>query len=169
LPPWSPFAARGVKAGKIATCSPHGAKRNAGFDSRITRCALHPGYKPARSRNRESINSDHIKFKQGIGGWYRRSELHSSAMTLGWIRRAVMNIKQNARAALLGIVIAAAVAPAALATTDLVPPISRGQVLTDPCAKAMNWPLRSIILKTTPPSERGLQCPIQQDPGLPLE
>jgi hypothetical protein len=80
-----------------------------------------------------------------------------------------MKIKNNIRAVLFGIVIAAAAAPAALATTDLVPPLSRGQVLTDPCAKVMNWPLRSIALKSTPPSERGLQCPIQQDPGVPLE
>jgi hypothetical protein len=80
-----------------------------------------------------------------------------------------MKIKHNARAMLFGIIIAAAVAPAALATTDQVPSMSRGQVMTDPCAKVMNWPLRSIALKVPPPSERGLQCPIQQDPGVPLE
>jgi hypothetical protein len=80
-----------------------------------------------------------------------------------------MKIKNNVRALLFGIVIAAAAAPAALATTDLVPPISRGDVMTDPCAKVMNWPVRSIALKVPPPSERGLQCPIQQDPGAPVE
>ena len=74
-----------------------------------------------------------------------------------------MKIKNNARALLFGIVVAAAAAPTALATSDLTPPISRSQVMTDPCAKVMNWPLRSIGLKVPPPSERGLQCPIQDD------
>ena len=80
-----------------------------------------------------------------------------------------MKMKHNARAALFGIVIAAAAAPAALATTDVVPVAPRGQVMTDPCAKVMNWPKRSIALIPTPPSERGLQCPIQEDPGVSLE
>jgi hypothetical protein len=40
--------------------------------------------------------------------------------------------------------------------------------MTDPCAKVMNWPLRSITYNATPPSERGLQCPIQDDFTSPL-
>jgi hypothetical protein len=74
-----------------------------------------------------------------------------------------MKINHNARAAVFGIVIAATAVSAAFATTDLVRPPSRGQVMTDPCAKVMNWPLRSISFNATPPSERGLQCPIQDD------
>jgi hypothetical protein len=33
----------------------------------------------------------------------------------------------------------------------------------------MNSPARAISYNPTPPSERGLQCPIQQDFGAPLE
>jgi len=80
-----------------------------------------------------------------------------------------MNIKHNTRALLFGILVAAAVTPAALASTDIVSPVSRAQVMTDPCANEMNWPVRSIVLKTTPPSERGLQCPIQEQSGPPLD
>jgi hypothetical protein len=69
-----------------------------------------------------------------------------------------MKIKNNARAALLGVVVAlGAGASSALASSDLT------RVMTDPCAKVMNWPLRSITYNATPPSERGLQCPIQDD------
>jgi hypothetical protein len=42
-----------------------------GVQRRIARYALHPGY--TRSHIRDSINSDHIKFKAGIIRWYRRS------------------------------------------------------------------------------------------------
>jgi len=69
-----------------------------------------------------------------------------------------MKIKKSARAVLLGIALAVgAAASSALASSDLT------RVMTDPCAKVMNWPLRSIIYNATPPSERGLQCPIQDD------
>ena len=67
-----------------------------------------------------------------------------------------MNTKNNIRAALLGIVVALGTS-SALASSDLT------HVMTDPCANVMNWPLRSIAVKSTPPSERGLQCPIQDD------
>jgi hypothetical protein len=40
--------------------------------------------------------------------------------------------------------------------------------MTDPCAKVMNSPLRAIAFNATPPSERGLQCPIQDDFTSPL-
>jgi hypothetical protein len=69
-----------------------------------------------------------------------------------------MNIKNNARTVLLGIVVAmGAVASSALASPDVT------RVMTDPCAKVMNSPLRAIAFNVTPPSERGLQCPIQDD------
>jgi hypothetical protein len=68
-----------------------------------------------------------------------------------------MNIKENVRAVLLGIAVASAAASSALASPDIT------RVMTDPCAKAMNWPLRSSTFDATPPSERGLQCPIQDD------
>jgi hypothetical protein len=79
-----------------------------------------------------------------------------------------MNIKHNARAVLFGIVITAAAAPAALATSEFVPLVSRTHVMTDPCANVMNWPVRSIVLNSTPPSERGLQCPIQEQVSAPF-
>jgi hypothetical protein len=67
-----------------------------------------------------------------------------------------MNIKNNVHAVLLGIVVAlGAVTSSALASPDIT------RVMTDPCAKVMNWPLRPITYTGTPPSERGLQCPIQ--------
>ena len=69
-----------------------------------------------------------------------------------------MKIKKNAHAVLLGIALAVgAVASSSLAASDLT------RVMTDPCAKVMSWPLRSITYNATPPSERGLQCPIQDD------
>ena len=69
-----------------------------------------------------------------------------------------MKIKKNARAVLLGIALAVgAAASTALASPDLT------RVMTDPCARVMSWPLRSITYTGTPPSERGLQCPIQDD------
>jgi hypothetical protein len=80
-----------------------------------------------------------------------------------------MNIKNNAPAVLFGIAVAlAAAASSALATADIKPPVSRGQVMTDPCAQAMNRPMRAVAFNATPPSERGLQCPIQQDLGAPV-
>ncbi len=69
-----------------------------------------------------------------------------------------MKIKKNARAVLLGVALAVgAAASTALAALDVT------RVLTDPCAKVMNWPVRAITYNATPPSERGLQCPIQDD------
>jgi hypothetical protein len=69
----------------------------------------------------------------------------------------------NVRAVLFGIAVAVAVAPGAFASSDIT------KVMTDPCAKVMNAPVRAITYDPTPPSERGLQCPIQQDFGAPLE
>jgi hypothetical protein len=69
-----------------------------------------------------------------------------------------MKIKNKAQAVLLGIAVAVgAGASSALASPDIT------RVMTDPCAKVMNWPVRSITFNATPPSERGLQCPIQDD------
>jgi hypothetical protein len=73
-----------------------------------------------------------------------------------------MNMR-NVRAVLFGIAVAFAAAPGAFASSDLT------EVMTDPCAKVMNSPARAISYNPTPPSERGLQCPIQQDFGAPLE
>jgi hypothetical protein len=74
-----------------------------------------------------------------------------------------MKIKKNAGALLLGIAIAlGAAASSALASPDMT------HVMTDPCAKAMNWPVRVVAFNATPPPERGLQCPIQRDLGAPV-
>jgi hypothetical protein len=70
---------------------------------------------------------------------------------------------RNVRAVLVGIAVAVAAAPGAFASSDIT------EVMTDPCAKVMNAPVRAITYYPTPPSERGLQCPIQQDFGAPLE
>ena len=69
-----------------------------------------------------------------------------------------MNIRYNARAALLGVAFATV---AATSTALTSPDITR--VMTDPCAKVMNSPARPITFIATPPSERGLQCPIEDD------
>ena len=74
-----------------------------------------------------------------------------------------MKIKHNVRAVLLGLAVALATAPGAFASFDIT------KVMTDPCAKVMNWPERPIVYNATPLSERGLQCPIQEDFGAPLE
>jgi hypothetical protein len=69
-----------------------------------------------------------------------------------------MKIKMITLALLLGITVAlGAAGSSALASPDIT------RVMTDPCAKVMNWPVRSITFNATPPSERGLQCPIQDD------
>jgi hypothetical protein len=68
-----------------------------------------------------------------------------------------MNIRHNIRAALFGIAVAVAAAPGAFASPDIT------KVMTDPCAKVMNWSARAVSYNVTPPSERGLQCPIQDD------
>ena len=64
------------------------------------------------------------------------------------------NPYHNVRAILLGIAVAA-------------PPAGRDHVMTNPCAQVMNWPRRAIAFRATPPSERGLQCPIEEDFGPP--
>ncbi len=75
-----------------------------------------------------------------------------------------MKIKHNALAALLGVAVAVGAASTAFGSPDFT------HVMTDPCAKVMNWPARAIAINnTTPPSERGLQCPIQEESGAPLE
>jgi hypothetical protein len=68
-----------------------------------------------------------------------------------------MKINRTVRAVLFGIAFTLAAAPSAFASLDLT------RVMTDPCAKVMNWPLRSTTYNATPSSERGLQCPIQDD------
>jgi hypothetical protein len=69
-----------------------------------------------------------------------------------------MKIKMIALTVLLGITVAlGSAASSALASPDIT------RVMTNPCAKVMNWPMRSITFNVTPPSERGLQCPIQDD------
>ena len=73
-----------------------------------------------------------------------------------------MNIKHTARAVLFGIAVAVAAAPGAFASSDIT------KVMTDPCANVMNAPVRAIVYYPTPPSERGLQCPIQEQFGSPL-
>lgn len=74
-----------------------------------------------------------------------------------------MKIKHNAVAALFGVAMAMGAASGAFAAPHFM------QVMTDPCAKVMNWPPRAIAYNATPLSERGLQCPIQEDFGAPLE
>jgi hypothetical protein len=69
-----------------------------------------------------------------------------------------MKIRNITLALLLGITVAlGAAASSALASPDIT------RVMTNPCAKVMTWPMRSITFNATPPSERGLQCPIQDD------
>ena len=74
-----------------------------------------------------------------------------------------MKIKHNALAALFGVVAAVGAASSALASPHFT------RVMTDPCAQVMNSPAREIAFYATPLSERGLQCPIQEDSGAPLE
>jgi len=74
-----------------------------------------------------------------------------------------MEIKANVRALVFGIAVALAAAPGAFASSDVT------KVMTDPCAKVMNAPAHAIAYHPAPPSERGLQCPIQQDFGAPLK
>jgi hypothetical protein len=69
----------------------------------------------------------------------------------------------NVRAVLFGVAVAIAAAPGAFASSDMT------KVMTDPCAKVMNSPVRAITYHPTPPSERGLQCPIQRDFGASFE
>ena len=68
-----------------------------------------------------------------------------------------MKIKHNTLAAFFGIAVAVGAASTAFASSDLT------HGLTDPCANLMNWPARAMSYNATPLSERGLQCPIQDD------
>jgi hypothetical protein len=83
------------------------------------------------------------------------------------------NPNHNVRATLLGIAAAAlaaatiTVASARVAPPEGTPPGGRDHVMTNPCAQVMNWPKRAIAFRATPPSERGLQCPIEEDFGPP--
>jgi len=74
-----------------------------------------------------------------------------------------MKIKANVRALLFGIAVAAAAAPGAFASSDIT------KVMTDPCAKVMNAPVRAIAYHPAPPSERGLHCPIQEQFSASLD
>jgi hypothetical protein len=75
-------------------------------------------------------------------------------------------LNQNVRALLLGIAAAGALAATIdVAGANITPPPKRDHVMTNPCARVMNWPLRAVAFNATPPSERGLQCPIEEHFG----
>ena len=78
-------------------------------------------------------------------------------------------VKHNVRAVLLGIAAAAALATATMtiASADTTVPVRREHVMTDPCARVMNIPKRALVAyhQVTPPSEKGLQCPIENTPS----
>ena len=74
-----------------------------------------------------------------------------------------MKTKHKAFATLFGVAAAMSAASGAFAAPHFT------HVMTDPCAKVMNWPARATVYVATPLSERGLQCPIQEDFGAPLE
>ena len=74
-----------------------------------------------------------------------------------------MKIKANVRVLLFGIAVAVAAAPGAFASSDIT------KVMTDPCANVMNSPAGAIAYFATPPSERGLQCPIQEQFSASLD
>jgi hypothetical protein len=72
--------------------------------------------------------------------------------------------KRHIHAAVFAIAAVAATATVSLASTNAAFPPKRDQVMTDPCAQVMNWPHRALVaLRATPSSERGLQCPIEED------
>jgi hypothetical protein len=74
--------------------------------------------------------------------------------------------KRHIYAAIFAIAAVAATATVSLASTNATVPPKRDQVMTDPCAQVMNWPHRALVaLRATPSSERGLQCPIEEDVG----
>jgi hypothetical protein len=75
-------------------------------------------------------------------------------------------LNQNLRAMLLGIAAAGALAATIdVASANVTSPPRRDHVMTNPCAQVMNWPIRAVAFNVTPPSERGLQCPIEEDFG----
>jgi hypothetical protein len=78
--------------------------------------------------------------------------------------------KQHVRAAVFAIAAVAATATVTLASTNATVPPKRDQVMTDPCAQVMNWPHRALVaLRATPSSERGLQCPIEENLSVPAD
>jgi hypothetical protein len=75
-------------------------------------------------------------------------------------------LNNNVRSMLLGIAAAGALAATiTAASANITVPPTREHVMTNPCARVMNWPQRAIAFNATPPSERGLQCPIEEDFG----
>ena len=79
-----------------------------------------------------------------------------------------MKIAKHSRlAAVFAIAAVCASATVSIASTNTAVP-TKDHVMTDPCARVMNWPHRALIaFAATPPSERGLQCPIEEDFGPP--
>ena len=78
--------------------------------------------------------------------------------------------RQHVRAALFAIAAVCATATVGLASTNATVPPKRDHVMTDPCARVMNWPHRALVsLSATPPSERGLQCPIEENFSAPAD
>jgi len=75
-------------------------------------------------------------------------------------------LNKDIRAMLLGIAAAGALAATIdVAAANITPLPKRDHVMTNPCAQVMNWPKRAIAFIATPPSERGLQCPIEENLG----
>jgi len=74
-----------------------------------------------------------------------------------------MRSKKPVRAALISIAVFAGAVAASVALADAPAPAKHDHVMTDPCGRVMNWPHRAlIVLNVPPPSERGLQCPIEE-------
>jgi hypothetical protein len=79
-----------------------------------------------------------------------------------------MKLTKHMRAAVFAIAAVCATATVGLASTNATIPVKRDHVMTDPCARVMNWPHRALVaFNATPPSERGLQCPIEERFGSP--
>ena len=76
-------------------------------------------------------------------------------------------MKKNAFLGIAAAVLAVAAISVASADTTLPVRQDRDHVMTDPCARAMNSPKRALIMFAAPPSERGLQCPIEENFGAP--
>jgi hypothetical protein len=75
-------------------------------------------------------------------------------------------LNKNVRAVLLGVAAAGTLAATIdVAAANITAPPTRDHVMTNPCARVMNWPQRAIAFNATPPSERGLQCPIEENFG----
>jgi hypothetical protein len=80
-------------------------------------------------------------------------------------------MNRNVRAMFLGIAAAGALAATIdVAAATFTPPPKRDHVMTNPCARVMNWPHRALVaFSATPPSERGLQCPIEEILSVPAD